>query len=310
MNKPGRYWIRGELFTLCLVVLIVGAAGGGLGIFLFIMLGVIFGGVVSFYLLFPGSYFFSISLANCLAVYSCLYVFLVETNFQKAGSAAIQTGFALPVVAFIAGALLRRQQVREIVQSGRLSQGADAAKGWVWLVPFLAVAAASFAVPQLGLTAGEVDLALLAAMVVIALIVLLLSPTVSSFLLDSGLVFEQFFARIGRVFVPAFAFLTYYTLIVIVFACLYRLIDLYVPGAHFNFNGAPHEISFSESLYFSIVSLSTLGYGDIAPVSGLVRALIAIEVVVGVLLLLFGFSEIMRYSLERDDAGRDGDGKA
>ena len=298
------------ILTLCLVLLISGAAGGGLGPFLFIMLGVILGGVASFYLLFPGSYFFSIALANCLAVYSCLYVILLEANFPEASSTAVQAGFALPVVAFIAGVLLRRQQIREIVHSRRLRQGAEAARSWGWLLPLAAVAAASFAVPQLGLVGQGLDLALLAAMASIALVVLLVSPTVCSFLLDSGLVFEQFFARIGRVFIPAFAFLTFYTLIVIVFACLYRLIDLYVPGAHFNFNGTPHEINFSESLYFSIVSLSTLGYGDIAPVGALVRALIALEIVAGVLLLLFGFSEIMRYSLERDAAERDGDGPA
>ena len=149
----------------------------------------------------------------------------------------------------------------------------------------------------------ETDLALLAMMSLIAAVVLILSPTVSGFLLDTGLVFEQFFERIGRVLIPAFAFLTFYALIVILFACLYRIIDLYIPGAHFNFNGLPHEINFSESLYFSLVSMSTLGYGDVAPTGGLVRALVVVEVVAGVLLMLFGFAEIMRYSQEK--AARD-----
>lgn len=137
--------------------------------------------------------------------------------------------------------------------------------------------------------------------------VVILSPAVSALLLDTGLVFEQFFERIGRVLVPAFAFLTFYVLIVILFACLYRIIDLYPPGAHFNFNGLPHEINFSESLYCSLVSMATLGYGDVAPTGGLVRALLVIEVIAGVLLMLFGFAEIMRYSQEKsaDDERSD-----
>jgi len=42
------------------------------------------------------------------------------------------------------------------------------------------------------------------------------------------------------------------------------------------------------------VTLATVGYGDILPVDDGVRILAAIEMLVGQLLLLFGFSEIMR----------------
>jgi voltage-gated potassium channel len=283
-----------------MILLIVGAAGGEQGLaFLLTLLIVILGGTALFYTLFPGSFFFSISLANCLAAYTCIFIFLVETNFANASRWAVQVGFALPVIAFLSGALLRRNQVREIIFSQRLRRGTTTVRGLIWFLPMLAITAMSFALPGLGMGENETDLALLAMMSVVAAVVLVLSPAVSGFLLDTGLVFEQFFERIGRVLIPAFAFLTFYVLIVILFACLYRIIDLYVPGAHFNFNGVPHEISFSESLYFSLVSMSTLGYGDVAPTGGLVRALVVIEVVVGVLLMLFGFAEIMRYSQEK-----------
>ena len=275
--------------------------------FLLTLLIVIFGGTALFYTLFPGSFFFSISLANCLAAYTCIFIFLVENNFANADLRAVQIGFALPVIAFLSGALLRRHQVREIVFSQRLRQGTTTVRGLVWLLPLLAIAAMSFALPGLGMGEKATGLALLAMMSVIATVVLVLSPAVSGFLLDIGLVFEQFFERIGRVLIPAFAFLTFYVLIVILFACLYRIIDLHLPGAHFNFNGAPYEISFSESLYFSLVSMSTLGYGDIAPTGGLVRALVVIEVVAGVLLMLFGFAEIMRYSKEKTADERSDD---
>jgi voltage-gated potassium channel len=54
-----------------------------------------------------------------------------------------------------------------------------------------------------------------------------------------------------------------------------------------------------EALYFPVVTLSTIGNGDIVPVSSVARTLAAREVVLGVLLLLFGVSEILEYSRER-----------
>ena len=59
------------------------------------------------------------------------------------------------------------------------------------------------------------------------------------------------------------------------------------------------DITFPESVYFSIITLSTVGYGDVVPYSDLVRIIVASEIVFGVLLILFGFSEILRYSRER-----------
>ena len=49
---------------------------------------------------------------------------------------------------------------------------------------------------------------------------------------------------------PAFAFMTFCSLRVIPFACLYRIIDLDVPGDHLNFNGTPYQVGFSEIMRF------------------------------------------------------------
>jgi Ion channel len=54
-------------------------------------------------------------------------------------------------------------------------------------------------------------------------------------------------------------------------------------------------LSFSESIYFSIISISTVGYGDIVPHSSVARLLASIEVVCGFMLLLFGVSELLEY---------------
>ena len=63
---------------------------------------------------------------------------------------------------------------------------------------------------------------------------------------------------------------------------LYSAIDAFYPGS-FLYNatlGADHR---SELLYFSLITLSTIGYGDIVPLHGEVRMLAALEGVTGVL---------------------------
>ena len=83
-------------------------------------------------------------------------------------------------------------------------------------------------------------------MSIIGLIVLTASRDVAVFLVDAGLLFEEFFSRVSRLVIPAFAFVTFYSLIVILFASAYRLISVYTPEPHFYVGGAPHALSFSE----------------------------------------------------------------
>ena len=64
--------------------------------------------------------------------------------------------------------------------------------------------------------------------------------------------------------------------------------------------GEPSSISFTESLYFSLITMSTVGYGDITPAGEAVRVVAAIEIMFGILLFLFGFAEIMRYARKPD----------
>ena len=70
-------------------------------------------------------------------------------------------------------------------------------------------------------------------------------------------------------------------------------------------------ISFSEAIYFSIVTISTVGYGDIVPASNVTRMLASMEVVCGVMLLLFGVSELLEYTREhrRDRPAKDNDAR-
>ena len=137
-------------------------------------------------------------------------------------------------------------------------------------------------------------LALLLSMAGIAGVVAWNVEEIALFLLETGALFEIFFKNLARMAVPVFAFFSVYSLLIIVFAAIYSLIDRIQPGHQFSVSGVMRGLSFAESLYYSVTTVATVGYGDILPVANSVRMLSAIEVVTGILLLLFGFAELIR----------------
>jgi hypothetical protein len=74
-----------------------------------------------------------------------------------------------------------------------------------------------------------------------------------------------------------FAALSGYYLMGLSWALAYALLDLLAPSSF----TTPLDSPFDEALYFSFVTLTTLGYGDIAPVAALSRALATTEALVG-----------------------------
>ena len=91
--------------------------------------------------------------------------------------------------------------------------------------------------------------------------------------MDVAKVFEGVAARLDRLVRPLMAFVTFYGLLVVVFACLYRIADLTTRIPQFSLHGGPARISFVDSLYFSVATITTLGFGDIAPASRCGRSL-------------------------------------
>lgn len=83
-----------------------------------------------------------------------------------------------------------------------------------------------------------------------------------------------------------YAALSAYLLAGIFFGVLYRAIDQSVP-ASLAVSGAagPDSISTATAIYFSFVTLASLGYGDVLPLSDPARGLAVIEVVGGQLYL-------------------------
>src|SRR5271167_1763393 len=73
-----------------------------------------------------------------------------------------------------------------------------------------------------------------------------------------------------------------YLLIGMQWFALYSAIDAVRPGAFLLGNAATADRQ-TELLYFSLVTLSTLGYGDIVPLHGEIRILAALEAITGVL---------------------------
>ena len=305
MRRPHRHWLTAVSLTVAMVLLIAFAVTPGPNAFFFAILLVVLGGVSSIYLLFPGSQFFSIALANFLGVYTCIFIFFIEANFVPVRQTPMLAGYVLPVLAFVGGAWARRGHIRSIVTSERLRDERHFARVFLWLVPVFAIGGLTFLLPGRGLERGALEIVFLVAMAGISAVVLVVSKDVSTFLIDTGILFEEFFHRMAGLMVPAIAFFSFYSLLVIVFGSIYRILDRYTAEAHFVIDGVGREIGFSESMYFSIITLSTVGYGDIIPHSDVVRVIMAVQIIWGVLLLLFGFSEIISYSRGHGRAGED-----
>ena len=95
-----------------------------------------------------------------------------------------------------------------------------------------------------------------------------------------------------------------YLLLGLIWAMLYLFVAEAVPGA---FNGLPHEPwlkNFSTAIYFSFVTITTLGYGDISPVFPLARFLVYMEAIVGVFYMAILVASLVGVSLSDRDAKR------
>jgi hypothetical protein len=75
-----------------------------------------------------------------------------------------------------------------------------------------------------------------------------------------------------------------YLMLGLLWTVAYWLVDQLTPGAFaFNGNAERQSIRGFNAFYFSFVTLSTVGYGDITPVSKVARMLAAMEAITGLL---------------------------
>jgi len=83
-----------------------------------------------------------------------------------------------------------------------------------------------------------------------------------------------------------------YFAILFLFACLYGVAWRADPQS---FHGLPPDASFGYFLYFSLETITTLGYATIAPASPTVRILLSIELMLGVGWITVFFAVLIAY---------------
>jgi voltage-gated potassium channel Kch len=78
------------------------------------------------------------------------------------------------------------------------------------------------------------------------------------------------------------AALSAYLLVGVFWGAIYVAVEEGIPGSLLAAGSRfPHGMDLSDGIYFSFVTLATLGYGDITPVTPIARGLAVFEAVVG-----------------------------
>ncbi|MEQ8394536.1 potassium channel family protein [Thalassobaculum sp.] len=289
-----KQWAVSIVVTVVLLSLIAAAIGGETWEVSTAVLATVVAVATLLHRLFPGSRFFTITFANAIGVYACLYASFLESLYTGVDTTVALIGFLLPILAFATGVFIRRHAIRSVIASAHPHIQRRFGRAFLWLIPVALIGFGNFIVPLGSLDPLAQSEWLLVAMGAIALVVLLASRNVAVFLIDTGLLFEDFFETVAGLVKPAFAFLTFYSMIVVLFATLYRLLGRLDTAPTFMIDGTARDPTFVESLYFSIITLSTVGYGDIVPITYAARIVVALQVVSGIMLLLFGFHALMR----------------
>lgn len=94
--------------------------------------------------------------------------------------------------------------------------------------------------------------------------------------------------------------LSLYVLVGMLFASLYSLVAVLGDGALFT---RGDDGSAAERLYFSFVTISTTGFGDLAPAIGTARAFVVLEIVLGQLYLVTVVAVLVGAAMRRQLAG-------
>lgn len=295
-----RRWLRAAAPTLVLTALVISTIEPDWRVSL--VLFAVFGGGFGFFsLVFPDGVTFGRTAVNLLAIYACLFNYFVAVAFPLARSAASLTGFCLPVGGFLLGCLLNRARVGRLIRARQNDKLLSLPRVGGWLPWMVAIGVLALLSRRFSLDGEGQGVGLLVCQGAAAAVMAWRACDAVLLATDIAMVFASVSGRLNRLVIPVMAFLTYYMLLVVVFACLYRLTEIGIDGSSFLVHGQGRELAFPEALYFSVTTLATVGYGDIVPVGPLVRALAVVEVVSGQLLLLFGVSEIMH----SDNSGPD-----
>ena len=167
----------------------------------------------------------------------------VESIFSSLGRVTLGVAFAMPILLFIGGCW-RRDEIRLDVAETDIKGGMmGLLHAFLWLIPVGFVGFAVYVFVGIEGSSVKTEFTLLSAMGAIGLIVFVVSHDVATFLIDIGLLLEEFLTRISRLTVPAFAFISFYAILVIAFAAVYGIISrfsTYQPFPHRGRIQKPH----------------------------------------------------------------------
>ena len=98
---------------------------------------------------------------------------------------------------------------------------------------------------------------------------------------------------------------TIYLLLGVIWSIAYSIVDWLVPNSYVFNTGAPidHSMGGFQALYFSFITLSTIGYGDIVPLSKVARLLVMVESGVGMFYVSLLVARLVSVYSSRDTTG-------
>jgi hypothetical protein len=251
--------------------------------------------VVMLAALLPHGPLFALSVVTGFSIYICMFVVIGRSAFPAAPLWAEPLGFALPVLAFLAATWRSRGiSVAEAERGEGMPAMRNLARFARWLALCACVAVLCLGPPLNRLPPLGQAGVMLGAMAVIGLASAAFLRDVLLLLADVARILGFLGARIQFLASPMLTYTLLLSLMAVAFGCAYRIADGLSKPALFQKFGVAGKLSFPEAMHFSLVTLATVGYGDIIPQDDGIRLLASIQMILGQLLLLFGFAEIMR----------------
>ncbi|MBL8895428.1 MAG: two pore domain potassium channel family protein [Rhizobiales bacterium] len=287
-----------SLVTLALV-------GSALGAHRPMLVPILFASVVIVVLVvrkcLPSAPFVTTTLAVGIPVYMCLYALIAIEAFEGDHPGLAYIGCLLPLASFTWSVWRNRTELDHQLRHRRV----DArllARGIAWVVLAGAMISIAGEVALEGKEKTVHAVSLLAGMAAVSIGVSLVIGDLVVLLAVTGHLFKKFVGRMVKRAVPVFSFLLVYIFLTMIFGALYSILDEVTGRPHFALNGTQQPLDLADAIYFSIVTISTIGYGDIVATTSAARTLAALEIIAGVVLFLFAFAEIASYDPEAEQA--------
>ncbi|MCR0982297.1 potassium channel family protein [Roseomonas populi] len=301
-------WRRPFLATMGLAVLVAAGVGDGGAPFSLTVLVAAGLGFGVLFRLFPRGLDFALGAGIGFATYAALFTVIGRSAFPQASDVAVAVAFLLPVVAFLLAVIRRRDRLRRIVEEGETPDELHLRRIGRVLLLLALVGVASLSLPANRLGPAWQDVAMVGGAAVIGWLTARAVRELVRLLVDMAQLLDALSGRATALVVPIAAYAALFSLITIVFACFYRVAEGLSRHPLFAGPEGPIKLGFRDALHFSIVTISTVGYGDIWPTDDGARLLAAVEVLAGQILLLFGFYEITRNRLSGEEGGEGKDG--